>query len=133
MFPDLGEVTLCRRHSMELRNTLPLVTRAKWSRGAPYVGCVGSFTVVGLDPGLLGCQSLPHVEAAHPLVSGARSCSSCLWGLRCRGARASLLAGSQGPMELAWPRSSRDWCQMAGGWASPGTNRLEGSLQNISC
>ena len=39
MFCDLGEVASCRTPSVGLSSSLPLVTRAVGSRGAPCVGC----------------------------------------------------------------------------------------------
>ena len=87
-FPKLGKVALHWRHPMGPSSTLPLVTRAICSQGVPYVGCVGPPAVVRLttvgvlagraDPSPVGCQALPHVVAAGPLVGNVRSQYGCL-------------------------------------------------------
>ena len=47
IFPDLGEVALCRKHLHIPAALSPLITRAIWSRCDPYVGSVGPSFVLG--------------------------------------------------------------------------------------
>ena len=106
MFPDLGEVALCKRSPM--RHTpfwyeYIAHTRAICSRSAHYVGCVGPSVVAGpttvdtlvgnIGPCPIGCQSLPFVVTAGLLVSRARSWGGWLCDLEGPGVGAGLLVG----------------------------------------
>lgn len=69
----------------------PLVTRATYSKGPFYVGCVCPSLVEGLTtvcmlvggagPGSVGCQALPGTRAVGPLVGRTGSWHSWLHSL----------------------------------------------------
>ena len=78
MFPDLGEVTLCRRCPVGPSGTFPSDRQSYMLWGAPmWVAWV--LLVVGVAPSLVGCYALPHEVAAGLLVGRFRPRNGQLW------------------------------------------------------
>ena len=103
MFPDLGEMALCRRRHMGPNSTFPLVTRAICIMDVPYVGCMSPSLVEG--PTTVGTLVCGASFWPSWLLRPA-SCSGCWPTGRWNQVLAWLAAWLMGP----W-----GWCQPTGG------------------
>lgn len=107
MYPNLGEVVLCRRHPLGCSNMLPSVHQTICSRATLSVGCVcpssvaGPITVDALTggagpPGLVSCEAIPSAGAVGQLEGRTSFLCSWLHGPGWLGAAASQLEGRAG-------------------------------------
>lgn len=121
--PNLEEVTFCRRYPM-FQHCIPLWSPVICSRGNPLCGLCGSFSCGGADysawfgrhdwppVGVVVCQALPYMEAAHCCLAGLGHEAA---GFRPWRALRLVLAhwwaelGSRRSLSQCWPTGGWNW------------------------